>query len=67
MIATLLRQLINIPGRLVHRAGQLTLRLPPGRELHAEILANLRDPDHPVHAVRPRSLGNHEPGATTGP
>jgi hypothetical protein len=55
------------PRPASHRAGQLTLRLPPGRELLAEILAKLRDPDHPVHAVRPRSLGNHEPGATTGP
>jgi hypothetical protein len=41
MIATLRHQLINIPGRLVHHAGQLTLRLPPGRELLAEILAKL--------------------------
>jgi hypothetical protein len=42
MIATLRHQLINIPGRLVHHAGRLTLRLPPGRELLAEILAKLR-------------------------
>jgi hypothetical protein len=42
MIATLRHRLINIPGRLVHHAGEPTLRLPPGRELLAEILAKLR-------------------------
>jgi hypothetical protein len=34
-------QLITISGRLVRHAGQLTLRLPPGRDLLAEILARL--------------------------
>ena len=42
MIATLRRRLVTVPGRLVGHAGQLTLRLPPGRGLLAEILARLR-------------------------
>jgi hypothetical protein len=42
MIATLRRRLIAVPGRLVRHAGQLTLRLPPGGSLLAEILARLR-------------------------
>jgi hypothetical protein len=42
MIATLRRVLVNVPGKLVRHAGQLTLRLPPGRSLLAEILARLR-------------------------
>jgi len=42
MIATLRRTLIAVPGRLVRHAGQLTLRLPPGYGLLAEVLARLR-------------------------
>ncbi|HUK72804.1 MAG TPA: hypothetical protein VLW50_29280 [Streptosporangiaceae bacterium] len=42
MIATLRRRLIAVPGRLVRHAGQLTLRLPPGHHLLAEVLARLR-------------------------
>jgi hypothetical protein len=42
MIATLRHRLIHVPGRLVHHAGRLILRLPPGRELLAEILVRLR-------------------------
>jgi Transposase DDE domain group 1 len=42
MIATLRRRLISIPGRLIRHAGQLTLRLPPGHHLLAEVLARLR-------------------------
>ena len=42
MIATLRRRLISVPGRLVRHAGQLTLRLPPGHHLLAEVLARLR-------------------------
>jgi hypothetical protein len=42
MITTLRHRLINIPGRLIRHAGQLTLRLPPGRDPLAEILARLR-------------------------
>jgi hypothetical protein len=42
MIATLRHRLIRVPGRLVRHAGYLTLRLPPGRDLLAEVLARLR-------------------------
>jgi hypothetical protein len=42
MIATLRWRLIAVPGRLIRHAGQLTLRLPPGHSLLAEILARLR-------------------------
>jgi hypothetical protein len=42
MIATLRRRLIAIPARLVHHAGTLILRLPPGHGLLAEVLARLR-------------------------
>jgi len=42
MIATLRWRLVAVPGRLVRHAGQLILRLPPGRHLLAEILARLR-------------------------
>jgi hypothetical protein len=42
MIETLRRRLISVPGRLVRHAGQLTLRLPPGHGLLAEVLARLR-------------------------
>lgn len=42
MIATLRHRLIRVPARLIRHAGQLTLRLPPERDLLAEILARLR-------------------------
>jgi Transposase DDE domain group 1 len=42
MIATLRHRLIRIPARLVHHAGALILRLPPGHHLLAEILARIR-------------------------
>ena len=42
MIATLRHRLINVPARLVRHAGGLVLRLPPGNDLLAEILARLR-------------------------
>jgi hypothetical protein len=42
MIATLRRRLISVPGRLARHAGQLTVRLPPGHSLLAEVLARLR-------------------------
>jgi hypothetical protein len=42
MIETLRHRLIRVPGRLIHHAGQLTLRPPPGHGLLAEILARLR-------------------------
>jgi len=42
MIATLRHKLIRVPARLIHHAGALTLRLPPGHHLLAKILARLR-------------------------
>jgi hypothetical protein len=42
MIATLRHRLIRVPARLVHHAGALILRLPPGHELLAEVLARIR-------------------------
>ena len=42
MIATLRHKLIRVPARLIHHAGALTLRLPPGYHLLTEILARLR-------------------------
>jgi hypothetical protein len=42
MIATLRHRLILVPARLVHHAGTLTLRLPPGYELLDEVLARIR-------------------------
>ena len=42
MIATLRQRLIAVPGRLIHHARGLTLRLPTGEDLLAEILARLR-------------------------
>ena len=59
MIGTLRRRLIAVPARLVHHAGQLILRLPPGHGLLAEILARLRAlptmPDHRPHGPAPRT------------
>ena len=42
MIATLRHQLIRVPAPLVHHAGALILRLPPGYELLDEVLARVR-------------------------
>jgi hypothetical protein len=42
MSATLRHKLICVPARLVHHAGALDLRLPPGYHLLDEILARLR-------------------------
>jgi hypothetical protein len=42
MIATLAHRLIRVPARLIRHARTLTLRLPPGHNLLAEILAKLR-------------------------
>jgi hypothetical protein len=42
MIATLRHRLIRVPARLVHHAGALILRLPPGYELLDEVLARIR-------------------------
>jgi len=42
MIATLRHKLICVPARLIHHAGALTLRLPPGHHLLKKVLALLR-------------------------
>lgn len=42
MIATLRRRLLAVPARIVRHARGLTLRLPPGEHLLAEVLARLR-------------------------
>ena len=42
MIATLRHRLIRVPARLVHHAGALTLRLPPGYHLLELVLARIR-------------------------
>ncbi len=42
MISTLRHRLIAVPARLVRHAGALTLRLPPGEHLLAQILARIR-------------------------
>jgi hypothetical protein len=47
MIATLRHRLICVPGRVIHHAGQLILRLPPGDQLLPTILARLRTLPHP--------------------
>lgn len=42
MIETFRRRLIRVPARLASHAGQAILRLPPDRDLLAEVLARLR-------------------------
>jgi hypothetical protein len=46
MIATLRQRLLCLPGRLIHHAGQLILRLPPGHQLLPAVLARLRALPH---------------------
>jgi Transposase DDE domain group 1 len=41
-LGTLRHQLLTVPARLVRHAGQVTLRLPPGRQLLAQVLTRLR-------------------------
>jgi hypothetical protein len=41
-LGTLRHRLLMVPARLVRHAGQITLRLPPGRHLLAQALARLR-------------------------
>ena len=41
-LGTLRHRLLVVPARLVHHAGQATLRLPPGHQLLAPVLARLR-------------------------
>jgi hypothetical protein len=42
MITTLRWRLVRVPGRLIRHSRRLTLRLPPGQHLLAEILSRLR-------------------------
>jgi hypothetical protein len=42
MIATLRHRLIRVPARLIHHAGTLTLRQPPGHHLLEEVLTRIR-------------------------
>ena len=46
MIATLRHRLLCIPGRLIHHADQLILRLPPDHQLLPTVLARLRALPH---------------------
>lgn len=41
-LGTLRHRLLTVPARLIRHAGQATLRLPPGRQLLAQVLARLR-------------------------
>lgn len=41
-LGSLRHRLLNVPARLVRHAGQVTLRLPPGQQLLAQVLARLR-------------------------
>ncbi|MFG1952617.1 IS1380 family transposase [Micromonospora sp. NPDC048830] len=41
-LGTLRHRLLIVPARLVRHAGQITLRLPPGQQLLAQVLARLR-------------------------
>jgi Transposase DDE domain group 1 len=41
-LGTLRHRLLVVPARLVRHAGQVTLRLPPGQQLLAQVLARLR-------------------------
>lgn len=41
-LGTLRHRLLTIPARLIHHAGQVILRLPPGQQLLAQVLAELR-------------------------
>jgi hypothetical protein len=41
-LGTLRHRLLNIPARLIHHAGQVILRLPPGQQLLAQVLTELR-------------------------
>lgn len=41
-LGTLRHRLLTVPARLIHHAGQITLRLPPGQQLLAQVLSRLR-------------------------
>jgi len=36
-------QLLCVPARLIHHARRITLRLPPGDQIPAEVLSRLRE------------------------
>jgi hypothetical protein len=42
-LGTLRRELVALPGRVIHHARRTTLRLPPGHQILAEVLAKLRE------------------------
>ena len=58
-------RLIRVLARLVRHAGALTLRLPPGYELLAEILTRIPPSPHDV-LIRPLSAPNPGPTLTQG-
>jgi hypothetical protein len=70
MIAALRHRLIRAPARLIHHTDALILRLPPGHDLLAEVLARIRAlpqrPDPANSAPNPLS-GTTPPEATLGP
>ena len=41
-LGTLRHRLLMVPARLIRHAGQITLRLPPGHQILAHVLARLR-------------------------
>lgn len=41
------RELINVPARLIRRAGTILLRLPPGDQLLGTVLARLQQLPNP--------------------
>jgi hypothetical protein len=41
-LGTLRHRLLTVPARLVHYAGQVILRLPPGRQQLTDVLSRLR-------------------------
>ncbi|MCU0264388.1 MAG: IS1380 family transposase [Candidatus Nanopelagicales bacterium] len=41
-LGRLRRDLVNLPGRVIHHARRTILRLPPGHQILAEVLAKLR-------------------------
>jgi hypothetical protein len=41
-LGTLRHRLLMVPARLIRHAGQVTVRLPPGHQLLAQVLARLR-------------------------
>ena len=46
-LGRLRRELVCLPGRVIHHARRITLRLPPGYTTLAQVLAKLRKLPHP--------------------